>query len=296
MVAVGARIGEDVDAAVADLHGQRVGVGVRGDAEVAVRAAVAAAPDLRGLPRRRAQQGDPGVGEPRRPLRGPACDVAGPAGQGADDRAARVRRAPVATSRAGRRAPRRARAATASGSAPGRRAAARGLRRRHPGGAGAAARRAARRRCRPSRTAAARRPGSAGGPLPRPRRPRAARVRRRSTGSRRPARGRCPRGRCCGSAHARADRADFRRQRSLSGNHGKAQLATSCPAASAMTWLLADEPRLRNAARYCWCQRICRTASSSCSNRSATPGQSSSSRRIQARLIRRIPISMPLVQ
>ena len=52
-----------------------------------------------------------------------------------------------------------------------------------------------------------------------------------------------------------------RRQRALSGNHGKAQLATSCPAASAMTWLLADEPRLRNAARYCWCQRIWRTAS-----------------------------------
>ena len=63
-----------------------------------------------------------------------------------------------------------------------------------------------------------------------------------------------------------------------------------------MTWLLADEPRLRNAARYCWCQRICRTASPSCSNRSATPGQSSRSRRIQARLIRRMPISMPLVQ
>ena len=44
-----------------------------------------------------------------------------------------------------------------------------------------------------------------------------------------------------------SSRADCRRQRSLSGNHGKAQLATSCPAASAMTWLLADEPRLRNA-------------------------------------------------
>ena len=48
--------------------------------------------------------------------------------------------------------------------------------------------------------------------------------------------------------------ADLRRHRSLSGNHGKAQLATSCPAASAITWLLADEPRLGNAARYCWCQ------------------------------------------
>ena len=36
----------------------------------------------------------------------------------------------------------------------------------------------------------------------------------------------------------------MRRQRSLSENHGKAQLATSCPAASAITWLLADEPRL----------------------------------------------------
>src|SRR5262249_18729885 len=47
--------------------------------------AVAAAPDLRGPPGRRAEQGDPGVGESRRPLRGPARDIARTAGQGADD-------------------------------------------------------------------------------------------------------------------------------------------------------------------------------------------------------------------
>ena len=92
VVAVGARVGEHVDAAVADLHGQRVGVGVRGDAEISVRAAVAAAPDLRGLRSGRAQQGRPGVGEAPRPLRGPAGDLAGCSRQGADDRAARVRR------------------------------------------------------------------------------------------------------------------------------------------------------------------------------------------------------------
>ena len=80
------------------------------------------------------------------------------------------------------------------------------------------------------------------------------------------------------------------------GNHGNAQLAASCPAASAITWLLADEPRLSNAARYSWCQRICRSARSLCSKRSATPGQPSSSRRIQAKLISRTPSSMPLVQ
>ena len=44
--------------------------------------------------------------------------------------------------------------------------------------------------------------------------------------------------------------ADSRRHRSLSANHGNAQLAASCPAASAIRWLLADEPRLSNAARY----------------------------------------------
>ena len=116
------------------------------------------------------------------------------------------------------------------------------------------------------------RPCSPGDRWPRPRPPPGTRARRRSTGSPRRARGRCPTGRCCGPVRARAARRTSRRQRSLSGNHGNAQLATSCPAASAMTWLLADEPRLRNAARYCWCQRICWTARWSSSNRSADAG------------------------
>ena len=118
----------------------------------------------------------------------------------------------------------------------------------------------------------------------------------RSTGNPRRARGRCRTGRCCGPARARAARRRCAATARSHGNHGNAQLATSCPAASAMTWLLADEPRLRNAARYCWCHRICWTASRSCSNRPATPGQSSSRRRIQVRLISRMPSSMPLVQ
>src|SRR5215472_13041512 len=90
VIAVGARVGQDIDAAVTDLDGQGVGVGVRGDAQVAVRSAVAPAPDLRFLPRAGPQQGDPGVGKPRRPLRGPARDITPATGQGSDDRAASV--------------------------------------------------------------------------------------------------------------------------------------------------------------------------------------------------------------
>ena len=44
VVAVSARVGEDVDAAVTHLHRQGVGVGVRGDGQEAVRPAVQAAP------------------------------------------------------------------------------------------------------------------------------------------------------------------------------------------------------------------------------------------------------------
>ncbi len=105
-----------------------------------------------------------------------------------------------------------------------------------------------------------------------------------------------PDGNVLWSSSCSSSRAAARRQRSLSGYQGNAQAATSWPAASAITWLLADEPRLRKPARYCWCQRIWATASSLCSNSAVTGGQSSSRRRIQAKLIRRMPISMPLVQ
>jgi hypothetical protein len=60
--------------------------------------------------------------------------------------------------------------------------------------------------------------------------------------------------------------------------------------------LFADDPRLGKAARYSWCHSICRTASGSCSNRSATFGHSSSNRRIHTQDSSRIPASMPLVQ
>ena len=50
VVAVGARVSQDVDSRVPDLDRQRVGVRVRGNAEEPVRAAVAAAPDLHFLP------------------------------------------------------------------------------------------------------------------------------------------------------------------------------------------------------------------------------------------------------
>src|ERR1700735_933987 len=62
VVAVRARIGQDVNARVTYLDGQRVCVCMRGDAEVPVRAAVAPAPDLV-LPTR-AQQRHSRVSEP----------------------------------------------------------------------------------------------------------------------------------------------------------------------------------------------------------------------------------------
>ena len=98
VIAVGARISEDIDAAVPDLDGQRVGVRVRGDAEKSMRTSVAPAPDLRCLSRRGPQNRQAGVGEPGRPLRWPSRDRTGRAGQGPDEHGAHVRwrwRAPV---------------------------------------------------------------------------------------------------------------------------------------------------------------------------------------------------------
>ena len=45
-----------------------------------------------------------------------------------------------------------------------------------------------------------------------------------------------------------SDRSASARQRAAAGNQANAQAATSCPAASAMTWLFAEEPRLGKAA------------------------------------------------
>ncbi len=63
VVAVGPGVGEHVDAVVADLHRQRVGVPVRGDRQEPVRAAVAAAPDLAARRRSMRRIVMPGVGE-----------------------------------------------------------------------------------------------------------------------------------------------------------------------------------------------------------------------------------------
>ena len=63
-----------------------------------------------------------------------------------------------------------------------------------------------------------------------------------------------------------------------------------------MAWLLAEDPRLRNAARCSWCQRSWASACGLSSKRSPTPGQSSSSRRIHTQLVSRTPSSIPLVQ
>src|SRR6516162_7914485 len=62
VIAVGARVGQDVHAAVADLYRQGVGMSVRGDAEKPVRTAVEAAPNLRRLLPARAKHGRSGVG------------------------------------------------------------------------------------------------------------------------------------------------------------------------------------------------------------------------------------------
>ena len=83
VIAVSTWISEDVHARVANLHRQRVRVGMRGDAEVPVRAPVAPAPDL--IFSVRAQQRRSRVSESRRPLDGPAFDRALGTGQSADD-------------------------------------------------------------------------------------------------------------------------------------------------------------------------------------------------------------------
>ena len=94
MVAVGAGVSEHVHTAIAELYRQGVGMGVRGDAEVSVRAAVATAPDLRATVSIRPQQRYPGIGEPRGSRQGPTLDVMGGTGQAADDRAGWVCRHP----------------------------------------------------------------------------------------------------------------------------------------------------------------------------------------------------------
>ena len=63
------------------------------------------------------------------------------------------------------------------------------------------------------------------------------------------------------------------------------------------TWLLADEPRLRKAARYSLVPPDLAQRPRGCPRTGRpTPGQSSSSRRTHAQLISRTPSSIPLVQ
>src|SRR5262249_58216853 len=92
VVAVRTWIGQDVDSCITYLDGQGVRVGMRGDAEVSVRAAVTAAPD-HVLPAGAQERHSP-FGEPRRPLAGPALDIASGACQGADHDTARTGRRP----------------------------------------------------------------------------------------------------------------------------------------------------------------------------------------------------------
>src|SRR5262249_9395449 len=70
VITVGARICEHVDATASDLDRQRVGMSVCGDAEVAMRTAVAAAPDLGMLPCTRSEHCNPGICKTPWPARG----------------------------------------------------------------------------------------------------------------------------------------------------------------------------------------------------------------------------------
>ncbi len=92
------------------------------------------------------------------------------------------------------------------------------------------------------------------------------------------------------------DRSASARSRAEEGNHPKAQDAANCPAASAITWLLAEDPRLGKAASQRWWCQIWFSATGLSSNNSAAPGQPSSSRRTHTHDSSRIPSSIPLVQ
>ena len=119
-------------------------MGVRGDVKVPVRAAVAPAPDLGSSPWSCEAGSVPASAKCERPLRRPVRDVA-PGTVMAPMMHARWRSAcDAAATRPGRpKIASPSEAATASGCSPGRRAAARGPRRRRPGGAGAVVRRRA---------------------------------------------------------------------------------------------------------------------------------------------------------
>ena len=190
VIAVRARIGEDVDAAVPDLDRQRVGVRVRGDGQESVRPAVAATPYLRGVSRVRSEDGYAGIRETGRARVGPAAT---PGRASAPEHRAAARcphpARPPATSRAAeqRVAERKQRRpAVVLGSveqyAPA-------PRRNRPAAAAASARRRAR-PCTSAMAHSSRQVASLSGcPPPPPRQPRRTRARPRTRGSPRPAPG-----------------------------------------------------------------------------------------------------------
>ena len=254
VVAVRARVDQDVDAVVPDLERQRVGVGVGGDRQEAVRPAVAAAPDLRAVRRAGAQEDHAGVGElPGRPIR----PIQSRRGRPSEPSAAACTLPAIGGHQAG--APRTARPPP-SGSRPG--IAVGVVEDQAPplvavalAGRPARRRRASRRRRRASGSTAPRRRSTTGGPARRPRPRRPGRARARSGGSRWPARGSPRSGKVLAASSRSSRAAASSATAALRRYHGKAQAAASRPAASAMTWLFAEEPRLGNAARYSWCHR-----------------------------------------
>ena len=77
---------------------------------------------------------------------------------------------------------------------------------------------------------------------------------------------------------------------------GKCAAGDELAGASAMRWLLAEEPRLRIAGQVPLMPKSWLTARLVVLEEVGDPGPASSRRRIQAQLIRRSPSSMPLVQ
>src|SRR5262249_40181768 len=90
VITVGARICEHLDATASDLNRQSVGMSVCGDAEVAVRTAVAAAPDLRMLPCPRSEHCNPSICKSPWPARGTTWHLTDRADERGNNRAGRV--------------------------------------------------------------------------------------------------------------------------------------------------------------------------------------------------------------
>ena len=233
---------------MAHLDCQGVSVGVGGDGQEAVGTTVASAPDLWPVALGGAQDGETSVvevaGTPGRP-----AQLSLMSGHRRHQGAERVRLTSRATSPVRRTPPGPTPASSPTcwsrlipEPGPGRR-------RCRPGGEPDSPRQARRLLRRPCDTGAARWSGSRmAAPAPPRLRP-GGPARPRIRDSRTPSRGSHRWETCSSSVPSWRSWLACRAQPSLCSNQPKANAPTSWPAASAITWLLADEPRLRKLAR-----------------------------------------------